>query len=163
MVCGTPYYVIKLIGRGATSAVYKVLSPSKQLYALKVIPLSSPSQPSASAGITTPQHLQTEVDCMQRLRGCSNCIQLIEYEHRPSHFSMLLELGSSDLNAYCEQRMQSQRLHPIRLRELWLSMLECVQSCHTVGILHRDLKPANFVFVRRQAEDYRLWHRGRLQ
>ena len=139
---GTSYFPISLIGRGATSSVYKVLSSSKQLFALKVISLSA--SPSALLS------LHTEVECMQRLRHSPHAIHLHHHSRAADAFFLLLELGSTDLASFIHAvhaPPQPSPLHPIRLRQLWLGILQCVDECHRVGILHRDLKPANFVFV----------------
>ena len=143
---GQRYIELASIGRGATSKVYKVINEHRTCYALKVITL-----PAGSDGERGLVDIENEVRIMQRLKGRERCIQLIDYERRGSCCYMVLELGSIDLNGYMQSLSRGgtdgYRLHPIKLRELWLAMLECVSVCHTVGVLHRDLKPANFVFV----------------
>ena len=144
---GQRYIELAAIGRGATSKVYKVINEHRTCYALKVIAL-----PTGSDGERGLVDIENEVRIMQRLNGRERCIQLIDYERRGSCCYMVLELGSIDLNGYMQSlsrgtHTDTYRLHPIKLRELWLAMLECVSVCHTVGVLHRDLKPANFVFV----------------
>ena len=144
------YIELAAIGRGATSKVYRVINEQRTCYALKHITL-----PAGSDGERGLVDIENEVRIMQRLKGRERCIQLIDYERRGGCCYMVLELGSIDLNGYMQSlsrpassgELDSYRLHPIKLRELWLAMLECVSVCHTVGVLHRDLKPANFVFV----------------
>ena len=156
---GESYFPLSVLGRGGTSVVYRVLSSStRQLLALKVISLTTCP--------TSLLSLQSEVDCMTRLRGCPHAIQLVHSEQGVGCFYLLMQLGSSDLASFISTLhppppppppspsspstplpLPPTPLHPLHLRSLWLSLLQCVSACHGVGILHRDLKPANFVFV----------------
>eukprot|EP00899_Mesostigma_viride_P027221 jgi/Mesvir1/7684/Mv11654-RA.1 len=162
VVNGTPYTKLDCVGRGGSSKVFKVIAPSKKIYALKRIALTG-REVDTSAGFLE------EVTLLQRLHGIECIIQLIDSQvivHRPASAGrgmegliyMVLEYGEIDLARMLTKRQQATsqagdggvRIPLVDanfLRLYWQQMLEAVHTIHKERIVHSDLKPANFLFV----------------
>jgi serine/threonine-protein kinase TTK/MPS1 len=61
---------------------------------------------------------------------------------------MVMELGSTDLNAFFKKEIQKYGCvkEPTRTY-YWMKMLEAVHAIHMHGIVHSDIKPSNFLVV----------------
>jgi serine/threonine-protein kinase TTK/MPS1 len=136
-VNGKEYLVLKLIGRGGSCKVYRVLSEDNEVLALKRIALAESDH---------AVNFRREVELLVRLRGNSSIIKLVDYEERLQQESifMLFEQGECDL---AQVILRDRPLSTTTLRFYWQEMLKCVLVLHEQRILHMDLKPANFLFV----------------
>lgn len=165
-VRGITYTKLECVGRGGSSKVYKVMAPNKKIFALKRIRLSG-CDAEAAAGFLD------EITLLNRLRGRSNIIQLIDSEvHRAqSLIYMVLEYGDIDLARLLQKQEAARReraqaagagalpptpgadMQPADenfVRLYWQQMLQAVDTIHRERIVHSDLKPANFLVVEGQ-------------
>ncbi|KAJ3431879.1 dual specificity protein kinase ttk [Anaeramoeba flamelloides] len=140
------YIILKQVGRGGSSKVFKVLSKDfTTIYALKKVYIK---------GID-PKSLElykNEIILLEKLKGKKNIIQLIDYEINKKRgiFNIILEFGEIDLAKKLELlKLNSKNgiINPNFLRLTWQQMLEAVHTIHEQRIIHGDLKPANFLFV----------------
>ncbi|EIE22690.1 kinase-like protein, partial [Coccomyxa subellipsoidea C-169] len=154
-VRGTRYTKLECVGRGGSSKVYKVMAPSRKIYALKRIRLTGRDHEAAAGFID-------EITLLQRLRGHSNIIQLIDAEviRGEGLIYMVLEYGDIDLARLLARHEANQReggateLDENFIRLYWQQMLQArqkaVHTIHEARIVHSDLKPANFLVVEGQ-------------
>lgn len=169
---GTEYSKLRTIGKGGSSLVYLVCSPSGQLFALKEMIL-----PASESTAAEPAHVAdyvTEVSNMLAMKGSPHVAQLHlaleqmsaptkpaaadgEFEDAPprSHATrvyMLMEAGVCDLDTHLTQVRSELAMTPFSVllpsytvRWLWAQMLRCIAAVHAKGIIHTDLKPVNFI------------------
>ncbi|KAJ3139368.1 hypothetical protein HK100_011773 [Physocladia obscura] len=131
-VNNVPYRRIELIGRGASSKVFKVISESSgQIFALKKVKLAQ-QDPAAIDGYLN------EIELLKKLANSNYIIKLVDSE--------LLEYGEIDL-AHLLLREKASIGDPTFIRMHWTQMLRAVQQIHEEKIVHSDLKPANFLMV----------------
>ncbi|KAJ1697325.1 hypothetical protein LUZ63_005837 [Rhynchospora breviuscula] len=165
-VNGKLYQKLGKIGSGGSSEVHKVISIDCTIYALKKIKLKGRDYPTALG-------FCQEIEYLNRLKGKSNIIQLIDYEItdkslllqensakmkegriREDHYIyMVLEYGEIDLAHMVSQKWKESNKSTMRIDENWLrfywkQMLDAVNTIHEERIVHSDLKPANFLLVR---------------
>ncbi|XP_066328623.1 serine/threonine-protein kinase MPS1-like [Miscanthus floridulus] len=164
-VNGKLYQKLGKIGSGGSSEVHKVISSDCIIYALKKIKLRSRDYPTAYG-------FCQEIEYLNKLKGKSNIIQMIDYEVtdkslllessvpprdgriKDDHFIyMVLEYGEIDLAnmvalKWKERSNSNMKIDENWLRFYWQQMLEAVSTIHEERIVHSDLKPANFMLVR---------------
>ncbi|KAF8733768.1 hypothetical protein HU200_014615 [Digitaria exilis] len=164
-VNGKLYQKLGKIGSGGSSEVHKVISSDCIIYALKKIKLRGRDYPTAYG-------FCQEIEYLNKLKGKSNIIQLIDYEVtdkslilegsisprdgriKDDHYIyMVLEYGEIDLAHMVAQKWQERSNSNMKIDENWLrfywqQMLEAVNTIHDERIVHSDLKPANFMLVR---------------
>ncbi|KAJ1293973.1 hypothetical protein BS78_01G110900 [Paspalum vaginatum] len=164
-VNGKLYQKLGKIGSGGSSEVHKVISSDCIIYALKKIKLRGRDYPTAYG-------FCQEIDYLNKLKGKSNIIQLIDYEVtdkslllegsisprdgriKDDHYVyMVLEYGEIDLAHMVAQKWKERNNSNMKIDENWLrfywqQMLEAVNTIHEERIVHSDLKPANFMLVR---------------
>ena len=159
-----PLLKMKMIGRGGSAKVYKVLGSDYKVYAVKKIKLHKVDAVSLS-------NYENEIDLLLRLRGCQNIITMVDYEVDVRNKTILLQMehGEADFNSCLQQKYCKDRA-PLKagadvsawtskgaffeplvdenfIRMYWQQMLEGVNSIHEARIVHGDLKPANFLSV----------------
>lgn len=136
-VNGVPYTKVKTIGRGGTSKVYQVLSPSGETLALKRVVASCSVHFEA---------LANEVTLLRHLKDCPNIIQVLDAEVLPEEqvIHIVMECGDLDLGRLLQV---DEELGLGDLQALWREMLDAVQVIHDEKIVHSDLKPGNFLRV----------------
>ncbi|CAE7149537.1 unnamed protein product [Rhizoctonia solani] len=138
------YTVVDCIGRGGSSKVYKVISPTNKIYALKRVRLDSKVDEETMRGYVN------EMQLLKRLDGNERIIKLIDSQavgRGGRYLMMVMELGEIDLAKLLAEK-QGTRLQPHWIAIYWQQMLEAVQTIHDEKIVHSDLKPANFVLVK---------------
>lgn len=164
-VNGKLYQKLGKIGSGGSSEVHKVISSDCIIYALKKIKLRGRDYPTAYG-------FCQEIEYLNKLKGKSNIIQLIDYEVtdkslllegsmsprdgriKDDHYIyMVLEYGEIDLAHMVAQKWKERNNSNMKIDENWLrfywqQMLEAVNTIHEERIVHSDLKPANFMLVR---------------
>lgn len=161
-VSGVVYQKLECVGKGGSSKVFKVISPSKKIYALKRIHLNK-DQHDAS----TMSGFLDEVKLLRKLRGKEHIVQLIAYEYIPAEMLLyiVLEFGEVDLSRLLTKRREkkaktaqakgwsAEKAAALTMEDLlfirlyWSQMLQAVNTIHEERIVHSDLKPANFLFV----------------
>ncbi|KAF2270591.1 kinase-like protein [Lojkania enalia] len=143
-VNGKHYSQMDRIGRGGSSAVYRVMAENFRLFALKRVKLEDADE-SAVRGY------KGEIDLLRKLSDVERVVRLYDWEVDESRqiLSVLMELGESDLARIIRMKLDpaDARLDLSFTRYYWKEMLECVQSVHDHDIVHSDLKPANFLLV----------------
>lgn len=153
----TQYLRLDVLGRGGSSKVYRVLSESGQIYALKRVRVPPKDRKALES-------FANEITLLARLRGHPCIIQLIDstVDKATGLVLMLMELGEIDLSKLLAEQAAAEALdagndsrgkgrRPLSLnfvRFVWEQMLRAVHCVHEERIVHGDLKPANFVFVR---------------
>ncbi|KAF8583165.1 kinase-like protein [Ramaria rubella] len=142
-VNGKTYGKLDMIGKGGSSRVYRVITPSNEIYALKRVSLDRTDQ-------ETMQGYMNEIALLRRLDGNERIIQLVESEVRggsKGHLMLVMECGEVDLARLIAAK-QSTALDMVWVSYYWKQMLEAVHVIHEEKIVHSDLKPANFVLVK---------------
>lgn len=142
-VNSTSYRKIEIVGRGASSKVYKVISESGQIYALKKVKLDWVGDPAAVEGYLN------EIELLKKLAGTDCIIKLIdaEVERDRKFLYMILEFGEIDL-AHLLTKEEGSKIGDLNfVRMYWSQMLKAVQCIHDENVIHSDLKPANFILV----------------
>lgn len=146
-VNGTQYLVLGMIGKGGSSRVFRVLSPSRMILALKRVQVRRVCPNFKS----TFDSYANEIDLLQRLRGAPNIVYCHDAEVREESgiIHLLMEYGDIDLaKRLTEGGKKSPKTIDENFRRLyWQQMLEAVQTIHEAKIVHGDLKPANFLIV----------------
>ncbi|CAM0875242.1 unnamed protein product [Alopecurus aequalis] len=164
-VNGKLYQKLGKIGSGGSSEVHKVISKECAIYALKKIKLRGRDYPTAYG-------FCQEIEYLNKLKGRSNIIQLIDYEvtdknllkegcvsprdgriNDDQYIYMVLEFGEIDLANMVAQKWKERSSSNMKIDENWLrfywqQMLEAVNTIHEERIVHSDLKPANFMLVK---------------
>lgn len=164
-VNGKLYQKLGKIGSGGSSEVHKVISSDCIIYALKKIKLRGRDYPTAYG-------FCQEIEYLNKLKGRSNIIQMIDYEVtdkslllestvsprdgriKDDHYIyMVLEYGEIDLANMVAQKWKERNNSTMKIDENWLrfywqQILEAVSTIHEERIVHSDLKPANFMLVR---------------
>ncbi|KAF2750674.1 kinase-like protein [Sporormia fimetaria CBS 119925] len=144
-VNGKHYSQMDRIGRGGSSAVYRVMAENFKQLALKRVKLEDQDE-SAVRGY------KGEIDLLRKLSNVERVVQLYDWEvdEQRQILSVLMELGESDLAHIIRMKYDpvDASLDLSFTRYYWKEMLECVQAVHDHDIVHSDLKPANFLLVR---------------
>ena len=137
---GNRYSRVKLVGRGGSSKVYKVLDSAGNVFALKRIKMKSTAD-SAMA------NQRNEINLLRKLSGKPGIIGLVDAHINIASktVSVVMEFGETDLSKYVKAKKNKLSLDEVR--DLWKQMLEAVQTIHEGRVIHGDLKPANFLFV----------------
>eukprot|EP00931_Biecheleriopsis_adriatica_P086418 TRINITY_DN6109_c0_g1_i2.p1 TRINITY_DN6109_c0_g1~~TRINITY_DN6109_c0_g1_i2.p1 ORF type:complete len:809 (+),score=198.39 TRINITY_DN6109_c0_g1_i2:97-2523(+) len=137
VVNGVSYTRLQTLGRGGSSKVYQVRSPTGALLALKRVTASCPKHLEA---------LANEVTLLRQLKDCQNVIQVFDAEVLPDRLliHIVMEEGQMDLGRLLQDEAE---LTLGDLQALWRQMLEAVQVIHNERIVHSDLKPGNFILV----------------
>ncbi|XP_051139045.1 serine/threonine-protein kinase MPS1 isoform X2 [Andrographis paniculata] len=167
-VNGKLYQRLGKIGSGGSSEVHKVISSDCMIYALKKIKLKG-------RDYGTAYGFCQEIEYLNRLKGKSNIIQLVDYEvtdktllqdvmngsvsnkdsrvKGDGYIYMVLEYGENDLAHMLAQKWReldssNAIMDENWLRFYWQQILLAVNTIHEERIVHSDLKPANFLLVR---------------
>jgi serine/threonine-protein kinase TTK/MPS1 len=151
-VNGVPYVKLGMIGKGGSSKVYRVLSKTCCVLAIKKVKLRDLDQKAIDG-------YANEIALLKKLQGNPAIIQMHDSEidmNRKAIF-VAMEVGEVDLSHVLQQQtLQSTKkvnggqcsLNMNFIRLTWQQMLSAVHSIHEERIIHSDLKPANFLFVR---------------
>ncbi|KAF1932462.1 kinase-like protein [Didymella exigua CBS 183.55] len=147
-VNGKHYSQMDRIGRGGSSAVYRVMAENFKLLALKRVKLEDADEAAVRG-------YKGEIDLLQKLKDVERVVRLYDWEvdEQRQILSVLMEIGESDLARIIRMKLDpTDSSAPGTLdlsftRFYWKEMLECVGAVHAHDIVHSDLKPANFLLV----------------
>ncbi|KAF1959437.1 kinase-like protein [Byssothecium circinans] len=143
-VNGKHYQQMDRIGRGGSSAVYRVMAENYKLLALKRVKLEDADEAAVRG-------FKGEIDLLNKLKNVERVVRLYDWEVDEGRqiLSVLMELGESDLARIIRMKLDQAdaKLDMSFTRFYWKEMLECVGAVHDHDIVHSDLKPANFVLV----------------
>ena len=133
------YVPERLIGRGATAAVYVCSDPAGERVAIKWL-----NQPSDSA----KRSFEKEIRALARVRHEGVVRYLDHGSHRGRPFLVMEYLDGVDLRVYARQlqrRPPSERLQHIR--RIARELAEALHAVHSAGLIHRDIKPSNIRMI----------------
>ncbi|KAF4577158.1 Dual-specificity kinase, spindle pole body (SPB) duplication and spindle checkpoint function [Pleurotus pulmonarius] len=142
------YARLDLIGKGGTSRVFRVMSASNELFALKRVSLDK-------TDADTLHGYMNEIALLKRLDGNSRIIRLYDSELKAGpngsrgYLLMVMECGEIDLARLLHEQ-QKEPMNMVWIAYYWQQMLQAVHVIHEEKIVHSDLKPANFVLVKGQ-------------
>ncbi|KAH9879024.1 hypothetical protein J1614_002459 [Plenodomus biglobosus] len=145
-VNGKHYSQMDRIGRGGSSAVYRVMAENFKLLALKRVKLEDADEAAVRG-------YKGEIDLLQKLKNVDRVVRLYDWEvdEQRQVLSVLMELGESDLARIIRMKLDPAdgdgKLDLSFTRYYWKEMLECVSAVHDHDIVHSDLKPANFLLT----------------
>jgi len=161
-VNGKHYSQMDRIGRGGSSAVYRVMAENFKLLALKRVKLEDADE-------ATVRGFKGEIDLLQKLKNVDRVVRLYDWEvdeqrqvlsvvcilrekaKHSTNIYQLMELGESDLARIIRMKLDPAdgdgKLDLSFTRYYWKEMLECVGAVHDHDIVHSDLKPANFLLT----------------
>ncbi|KAH7399544.1 kinase-like domain-containing protein [Pyrenochaeta sp. MPI-SDFR-AT-0127] len=145
-VNGKHYSQMDRIGRGGSSAVYRVMAENFKLLALKRVKLEDADEAAVRG-------YKGEIDLLQKLKNVDRVVRLYDWEvdEQRQVLSVLMEIGESDLARIIRMKLDPAdgdgKLDLSFTRYYWKEMLECVGAVHDHDIVHSDLKPANFLLV----------------
>ncbi|OAL55979.1 kinase-like protein [Pyrenochaeta sp. DS3sAY3a] len=145
-VNGKHYSQMDRIGRGGSSAVYRVMAENFKLLALKRVKLEDADEAAVRG-------YKGEIDLLQKLKNVDRVVRLYDWEvdEQRQVLSVLMELGESDLARIIRMKLDPAdgdgKLDLSFTRYYWKEMLECVGAVHDHDIVHSDLKPANFLLT----------------
>lgn len=145
IVNGNTYIILKSIGRGGSSVVFKVINMNGEVMALKRVKVEYSSHSRAMM-----ESYANEISLLKKLRGSPNIVQLYdsEVDYKNGMIQLVMEYGEMDLSARLgKANMESKGMGENFIRLMWEQMLEAVQVIHQAKIVHSDLKPANFILV----------------
>lgn len=145
IVNGNDYIILKTIGRGGSSVVFKVINTNGEVMALKRVKVEY-----SSYSRTMMESYANEISLLKKLRGSPNIVQLYdsEVDYKNGMIQLVMEYGEMDLNMRIgKATMESRGMGENFIRLMWEQMLEAVQVIHQARIVHSDLKPANFILV----------------
>lgn len=150
-VNGISYEKLSWIGKGGSGKVSKVLSPDRQIFALKEVDLAGHDD-------ATRDSFLNEKNLLLKLQGQPRIIKLIdaELETETMTLKMIMECGEVDLAQLLQDFKISRSTEVPRypcidenhLRLYVQQMLEALTCIHKHNIVHGDLKPANFLSVK---------------
>ncbi|KAK7419385.1 Serine/threonine kinase mps1 [Neonectria punicea] len=142
-VQGTPYTVLRKLGKGGSGRVYQVLSANNQSWAYKTVPLRHMDERAKAL-------IRNEVALLQSLNQTNRVVYLSHWaiDEAKNCLQMVMEMGQLDLDNLLKDRLtRSPKLDVPFVGHYWLEMLQCVACIHRHDVVHSDLKPANFVLV----------------
>lgn len=140
VVHGKKYSRIDVIGKGGSSKVWRVISDTGGIFALKQVSIRAHDAETRASFVN-------EITLLEKLRGHPQIINLIASDMTEKSLQMVLELGEVDLNVLlCGHLAKPISMNFIRY--IFEQMLEAVQVIHNEEVVHTDLKPANFVLVK---------------
>ncbi|HLK35652.1 MAG TPA: serine/threonine-protein kinase [Polyangiaceae bacterium] len=142
-----PYRLSRLLGRGATSAVYEAVDPAGRRTALKVfhVPLAFEARHAA--------RFLREARVAKGVRH-PHIVETLDFGEADGQTFLAMELMGGDTLASLLRR--SRKLPLERALGLLLPIGSAVQALHEAGIVHRDIKPSNILLTAATPERAKL-------
>ena len=123
-----PYYLVKKVGRGKYSTVFKATDKSHNEYAIKIlVPLE-------------PRRYLREIKILTNLQNQRNIVKLEDLVIDPvtGIYSLVFEWVN-----FFDWRNLYNSFTPMEIRLYLFKLLEALDCSHSNGIMHRDIKPQN--------------------
>ncbi|KFK30982.1 hypothetical protein AALP_AA6G053400 [Arabis alpina] len=137
------YSIGKVLGKGGFGTTYSCqeLSTGKT-YACKSIPKRKLSKEEDKKAVNT------EIEIMKDLSGVSNIVQIKgSYEDKKSVHIVMELCNGGELYDKIDALVKSHSYYSEKdAAEIFTSIVNAVQICHSANVIHRDLKPENFLF-----------------
>jgi casein kinase II subunit alpha len=123
-----PYRLMKKVGRGKYSTVFKGVEVDKDEVAIKIlVPLD-------------PRRYLREIKILQNLGGSHNVVELLNLVKDPS--TQICSFVFEWVEFY-DWRALYNSLKPTEIRLYFYELLKSLEYSHANGIMHRDIKPQN--------------------
>lgn len=122
------YYIIKKVGRGKYSTVYKCAYKKEKFVAIKIlVPLD-------------PKRYLREIKILSNLRGGPNIVELLDLIKDPvsDTFSFVMEWVE-----FSDWRSIYTGLSLAQIKVVMRRVLKALLFSHANGVMHRDIKPQN--------------------
>ncbi|XP_023930258.1 dual specificity protein kinase Ttk-like isoform X2 [Lingula anatina] len=141
-VNGQVYSILKVVGRGGSSKVYKVINNNKDILAVKSVNLEG-------ADDMTLEGYKNEITLLKRLQYSDKVIKMFDFEYNKAEnlLYVVMECGDTDLATLLRTRSKQGGITTALRKFYWEEMLQAVKVLHQEDIIHSDLKPANFLLV----------------
>ena len=90
------------------------------------------------------EDVRREIQILHHLSGQSNIVSIKGAYEDSSYVFVVMELcaGGELFDRIIQKGHYSER----KARDLIRTIVQVVESCHSLGVMHRDLKPENFLF-----------------
>jgi serine/threonine protein kinase len=139
-VNGSVYFKLKILGKGGSGKVYKILRNDGKIFALKKNKVEKFT-------IEIIHNFVNEIVVLKLLSRKSKIIRIedAEVNFKKQIVYIILEFGESDLETFLAQKKYS--LDFYQLKVFWGQILAAVKEIHDERIVHGDLKPSNFLFI----------------
>eukprot|EP00347_Sterkiella_histriomuscorum_P003698 403363288 len=134
---GNAYTVMKQIGKGSYSTVFKVLKndDSKKHFALKVVKKQQFKDEQMREQLLKEIRIQRGLDC-------GNIVKLYQVQEDDKYVYLVLDfIEGGTLRDYLVQGVFSED----QIRQITLQLLLSIDYMHRKNIIHRDLKPENIL------------------
>src|SRR5438445_12937732 len=144
IIPGTPFVVVRVLGRGGMGTVYEVEDTALEIRrVLKTLHFDLREREDLI------RRMQREARALAKIKH-KNVVQIISAgqtadDARLAFFVMEM-LDGKDLRAVLTQ---AGRLNAESALDIFLELLDALQEAHNAGIVHRDVKPEN-VFLHRK-------------
>lgn len=137
------YSIGKVLGKGGFGTTYSCQEISTgNTYACKSIPKRKLSREEDKKAVNT------EIEIMKDLSGVSNIVQIKgSYEDKKSVHIVMELCNGGELYDKIDALVKSHSYYSEKdAAEIFTSIVNAVQICHSANVIHRDLKPENFLF-----------------
>lgn len=148
--CVNGYQILEKLGAGLQGKVYKGISPTSEIVALKFI-----AQSSVGANPRAFANLQREISAMQLVAGHPHTVSVKEVlldvskpkKRQIGQFvkCILLVLEICSGGELFDYLMHTSKFSELTCRTYWRQMCEALFYAHSRNVFHRDLKPENLL------------------
>jgi serine/threonine-protein kinase TTK/MPS1 len=134
------YLKLKILGKGGSGKVYKILRNDGKIFALKKNKVKE-------FKIETIHNFINEIVVLKLLSRKSNIIRMedAEVNFKKHLVYIILEFGEFDLETFFAKKKYHLDFSQIKM--FWKQILVAVREIHEERIVHGDLKPSNFLFI----------------
>ena len=139
-VNGSVYLKLKILGKGGSGKVYKILRNDGKIFALKKNKVEKFT-------IDIIHNFVNEIVVLKFLSRKSKIIRIedAEVSFKKQIICIILEFGEYDLETFFAQKKYNLDFYQVKV--FWKQILEAVKEIHDERIVHGDLKPSNFLFI----------------
>jgi serine/threonine-protein kinase TTK/MPS1 len=134
------YLKLKILGKGGSGKVYKILRNDGKIFALKKNKVKE-------FKIDIIHNFINEIVVLKLLSKKSNIIRMedAEVNFKKHLVYIILEFGEFDLETFFAKKKHHLDFPQIKI--FWKQILAAVREIHEERIVHGDLKPSNFLFI----------------
>ncbi len=137
------YKLIKKIGKGGSSLVYKAIDTisetKEKIIAIKIL---SPSDDKEKYNLNI-KRLKREVEILSELKG-NNIVKIYDYNFSDNNYYIVMEyLEGSTL----KQIINKRKFEINESLDIIIQIAKCISQIHKQNIIHRDIKPENIIYL----------------